>query len=132
MLKLTRKTEYALIALKHMLAEDPQRVVNTAEIARRYHIPKELLAKALQQMARHGFVEPVQGARGGYRVAPGLNQISLDEFLERMEGPLALVVCADDHECPIEDACCIQTPLTKLNATMRRFFAGIRLTEITS
>ncbi len=132
MLKLTRKTEYALIALKHMLSEAPQRVVNTAEIATLYRIPKELLAKALQQMARHGFVEPVQGARGGYRVSPRLTEISLDEFLECMEGPLALVVCVEDQDCPIEEACCIQTPLTKLNATMRRFFAQIPLTEITS
>ena len=51
MLKLTRKLEYALIALCHM--QDKGDVfISAKEIAEIYLIPQELLAKTLQQMSK--------------------------------------------------------------------------------
>ena len=51
MLKLTRKLEYALIALRHMQTKG-ELLSSTKEISDLYTIPQELLAKTLQQMAR--------------------------------------------------------------------------------
>ena len=39
MLKLTRKVEYALIALRHMQDKAPELVSSTKEIATQYNIP---------------------------------------------------------------------------------------------
>ena len=51
MLKITRKVEYALIALRHMQSKDPKGLTSAKEIATHYGVPKQLLAKTLQQMA---------------------------------------------------------------------------------
>ena len=51
MLKITRKVEYALIALRHMQQAPEHSVSSTTEIATQYGIHQHLLAKILQQMA---------------------------------------------------------------------------------
>jgi len=64
MLKLTRKLEYALIALRHM-QDKRDAFISAKEIADRYLIPRELLAKTLQQMAKLNYIKAAQGPKGG-------------------------------------------------------------------
>ena len=65
MLKLTRKLEYALIALSHI--NKKRDVYSSAkEISRQYMIPQELLAKTLQQMKQLNYIVALKGSKGGY------------------------------------------------------------------
>ena len=52
MLKITRKVEYALIALRHLQRIEDGQLSSTKEIADTYGIPQELLAKILQHLGR--------------------------------------------------------------------------------
>ena len=56
MLKLTRKSEYGLIALLHIDARQDGGLVTAKEIAETYQLPAELLGKVLQSLAREGLV----------------------------------------------------------------------------
>ena len=96
MLKLTRKVEYALIALRHMQAMKPEKLTSAKEIAEAYGLPQQLLAKTLQQMARDRIIEAVQGPSGGYRILSNLDKISLKDFFEKLEGPLGIMDCYFD------------------------------------
>ena len=51
MLKITRKVEYALIALRHFQSQEKDKLTSSKEMAETYGIPKELLAKILQKLA---------------------------------------------------------------------------------
>ena len=51
MLKLSKRTEYGLIAIRHIAAE-PVKITTAKEIADRYKIPYELLAKVMQKLAK--------------------------------------------------------------------------------
>ena len=77
MLNITRKVEYALIALRHMQSKNNTDLTSAKEIATKYGIPQQLLAKTLQQMARDGIIKAVQGPTGGYKIAANLKSISL-------------------------------------------------------
>ena len=51
MLRLTKKADYGLMALKY-LAEHPEAMsLSAKDIAEAYHIPQQLLAKILQRLA---------------------------------------------------------------------------------
>ena len=50
MLKLTKKTDYALMALHFMANQGEDIVANTRAISELYNIPLELLAKILQRL----------------------------------------------------------------------------------
>ena len=67
MLGLTKKTDYALIALSR-LAEDADAVVSAREIADRFDISLALLMNVLKQLSAAGLVRSVAVAR---RLRPG-------------------------------------------------------------
>lgn len=130
MLKLTRKTEYALIALRHLTETTGRGVASTRQIAERYHLPPTLLAKILQELARNGIVEPVQGSRGGYSVKANLSRISLTRFMETLEGPLGIMDCAHDSGCELLSLCNIRAPIRKINATLKTVFDKMSVSEV--
>lgn len=132
MLKLTRKVEYALIALRHMQRKQPDQISSTKEIANAYGIPQQLLAKTLQQLAREKIIEPVQGPSGGYRLKAPLEEINLKDFFEKLEGPLGLMDCYFDSGCIQIETCNIRSPIRKINDNLRDLFTSMTVKEITS
>ena len=69
MLKITRKVEYALIALRHFQNQEKDKLTSAKEMSKTYGIPQELLAKILQRLARENIVDAVKGPAGGYKLA---------------------------------------------------------------
>ena len=130
MLKLTRKLEYALIALRHMQMKGDI-LSTTKEIADMYTIPRELLAKTLQQMARLKYIDAVQGPKGGYYIDKVLAKINLTQFVEEMEGPLEMVECNINSDCIQLNTCNIRMPINKINQNIRSIFNKINITDIT-
>ena len=118
MLKLTRKVEYSLIALRHMQGKSADSISSTKEIATHYNIPLEILAKTLQHMAKEKIIEAINGPRGGYRIKAKLNNINLVEFFEKVEGPLGLSDCFYDASCMQIKHCNIRTPIQRINDNM--------------
>lgn len=131
MLKITRKVEYALIALRHMQAKELETVSSAKDISNQYGIPQQLLAKTLQHMGREGIIEAVHGPNGGYRIVADLDRISLKDFFEKLEGPLGMMDCYFDSECTQINACNIRTPIQRINDNMRNMFSQVTLQEIT-
>ena len=68
MLRLSKKADYALIAMRHLAASEPGSSSSAREIAESYAIPAELLAKVLQRLVRARLLVSVQGTRGGYKL----------------------------------------------------------------
>ena len=131
MLKLTRKLEYALIALRHMQMKKDD-LSSAKEIAIAYMIPYELLAKTLQQMARLDYIDAVKGVNGGYKLHESLDKINLTDFIEKMEGPIGMVDCIINTDCVQMGNCNIKVPINKINENIRSIFNSIRISDITS
>ena len=132
MLKLTRKVEYSLIALRHMQGKSIDAISSTKEIANQYNIPLEILAKTLQHMAKENIIEAINGPRGGDRIKAKLNKINLVEFFEKVEGPLGLSDCFYDTNCMQIDHCNIRTPIQRINNNMINMFRNMNVQDITN
>ncbi len=132
MLKLSKKSEYGIIALKHILNQPQDSVTSAKDIARLYQIPPEIMAKILQTLARKEIVRSSQGARGGYILGRNGDAISLSDIIEAIEGPLGLVDCAgsSDSSCAQLDSCNISDPLKVIQAQFRVFLSNISLASI--
>lgn len=134
MLRLTKKSEYGLIALKHMLNQPPGMVTKAKEVAQLYNIPAEVMAKILQRLVRGGFVQSSQGARGGYVLAKEAHTISLSEIVESIEGPVGIVECMADDECNCRqlENCNISDPFRVIQKQFKIFLSGISLADISN
>lgn len=142
MLKLSKKTDYALMALQYMATVQQEemnafnihRIVNTKEIAEEHLIPLELLAKVLQTLAKHEMIESQNGPKGGYVLAREPRNISISQVLEAIEGPLGIADCyheKDDHAaCEQMEHCNIRTPLLKVQESIMQLLSSMSIEDM--
>lgn len=133
MVRLSKKVEYGLIALRHMATRPAPEIVTAKEMADRYGIPYDLLAKVLQRLGKAGLVNSHQGVRGGYSLAKDPGQIPVSAIIHAIEGTAPVIAqCLSDgpHSCDVYDACTIKSPLTRVQANIERAFHEMTLSEI--
>lgn len=134
MLQLTRKTEYALIAIAQLARVGP-RVVSAREIAEEHMVPLPLLMNVLKKLNRAGVVNSMRGARGGYVLATRPEELTLADVIEAVEGPVHLTRCANLNEeggrvCGLESSCPIRRSLVRVHQRLHGFLRGVTVAEI--
>ena len=138
MLRLTKKADYGLMALKY-LAEQAALVsdthANTAQsakdIAEAYHIPPQLLAKILQTLAKSGLLVSHAGTNGGYALARAASDMTAFEVIRAIDGPLFITSCITIHgTCDLAGHCTIKEPLRKVNDSIKDLLSGIRISDL--
>ena len=131
MFKITRKLEYALIALRYIQGQSEGNVVSAKEISGVYRIPLQLLAKILQELTKHDILEAVQGAHGGYRLKKSLDEMNMTALIQILEGPIGIMDCSIDTKCVQLDICNIRKPINRVNDAIISMFDNLTLSEIT-
>jgi Rrf2 family protein len=115
MLRLSKKTDYALLALQYLASEGTSGIASARAIAERFDIPLELLAKILQQLARDGLVAAHKGLHGGYHLARPANAISIADVVQAVDGPITLTACSPvDERCEQFAVCTVRDPLWRV------------------
>jgi len=135
MLALTKKTDYALIALAH-LARRAGGVVSARELSHTSHVPLPILTNILKTLAQAGLVTSERGAAGGYALARAAKSITLHELISTIEGPFQLVQCASGTQtqqrepCELESCCTLRHPAHRVHDRMREFLESVTLAEL--
>ena len=115
MLRLSKKADYALIAMKHLALLSESGSSSAREIAGHYDIPVEVLAKVLQRLARRGLLASHQGTRGGYYLARPATAISVADVIQAIDGPIKVTACSDDEvDCDQYSKCTVRDPLWRI------------------
>ncbi len=115
MLRLSKKADYALIAMKHLALRGDRGSSSAREIAGSYDIPIELMAKVLQRLVRRGLLASQQGTRGGYQLSRPPLQISVADVIQAIEGPVTVTACStDDGQCDQFSKCNVRDPLYRV------------------
>jgi Rrf2 family protein len=150
MLRLTKKADYGLMALKYLAeqatggeageaaANSPAGHANglgasqsAKDIAEAYHIPPQLLAKILQTLARAGLLVSHAGTNGGYSLARSPMEITAFEVIRAIDGPLFITSCITIHgACDLAGHCTIKEPLRKVNESIKDLLSGIRISDL--
>lgn len=115
MFRLSKKADYALMALQYLASNGASGVVSARAIAERFDIPLELLAKILQQLAHQGLVAAHKGTHGGYQLARPALAISVADVAEAIDGPMTLTACSHvDVRCEQFATCTVRDPLWQI------------------
>ncbi len=133
MLSLTKKTDYAILALSHLASLEEREVINVREIATQFDLPAELLAKAMQSLARGGLVISHAGPSGGYSLARDPSEISVADVVLALEGPLRIASCFDEgglNPCVAIEKCTLREPIKRLQIRLFELLDGISLAEM--
>lgn len=131
MLKLSKKSDYGLIAVRHLARRHPPRACNTREIARTYGIPVELLAKILQRLVKNGLLVSQHGAEGGYALAKDPSAVTAFDVIRAIDGPLLITSCVTRHgECSQAPTCTVREPLTKINEIIAQALNSVTISSL--
>jgi Rrf2 family protein len=131
MLKLTKKADYALMAMKHLAERGEQRALSAKDVADAYSIPPEALAKILQRLAKAGLLHSQHGINGGYMLARAAHTISAFEVIQAIDGPLFITSCVTVRgECDQTDRCNIREPLRKVNESIEAVLRRIKISHM--
>src|SRR4029078_8196623 len=96
MLRLSKKADYALIAMKHLAQKHRADATCAREIAEQYDIPLELMAKVLHRPVRSRLLVSTQGTRGGYTLSRASSSISVADVIAAIDGPCTGTACTTD------------------------------------
>jgi len=131
MLRLSKKADYALIAMKHLAADAPHGAASAREIAERYDIPLELLAKVLQQLTRRGLLVSQMGIHGGYQLARPTAAISVADVIQAIDGPLEITACGPtDERCDQFSKCNVRDPLWRVKDRIISVLQTVSMAEM--
>ena len=133
MLRLSKKADYALMAMKHLALRSDRGSSSAREIAEQYDIPIELMAKVLQRLVRGGLLASHQGTHGGYQLARVPAQISVADVIQAIDGPVTVTACTtDDGRCDQYAKCNVRDPLWRVRERILTALGECTIAELAS
>jgi Rrf2 family protein len=133
MLRLGKKADYGLIALRHLALQRSRAACSAKEIAKTYGMPEELVAKILQRLAKIGLLASQHGTNGGYALARDPSEINAFEVIRALEGPLFITSCVTDRrECHQMTRCTVREPLRKVNDAIAKALREVTVSSLIS
>lgn len=131
MLRLTKKADYGLLAVK-FLAENPEAAsLSAKDISEAYHIPLQLLAKILQRLTKVGLLRSHAGMNGGYALSRDPREITAFEVIHAIDGPLFITSCITiSGSCDLNEICTIKEPLRRVNDSIADLLKSIRISDL--
>ena len=133
MLRLSKKADYALIAMNHLARrqDSPSASTSARDIAERYDIPIELMAKVLQRLVRTGLLVSTQGTRGGYTLSRPSVSISVADVIQAIDGPFTVTACSTDkHDCDQYSKCNVRGPLWQIRERIAVALGTVSLADM--
>ena len=156
MFRISRKADYAVLIMCQLALReedlwarsefaDAEHLppISAQEIATGGQLSRALTANLMKLLTRHGLLESVRGASGGYRLAKNPQDITLARILAAVEGPLALVECAahvtfdepepktiDSENCALTHCCPSRRAMRVVHQRIAHLFHDINLAEL--
>jgi len=132
---ITRRTTYALRALKHLAAHGGELTL-TARIAEQEGIPQRFLEAILRELARHGVLQVKRGRGGGYTLRRNPADLTVAQVIDIVDGHASQFTCLDPvrpmrcHECPGKSTCAAQVVLNQMGIASQRVLQNMTLADL--
>ena len=135
MLKINKKVEYALMALKFMADKAklnaPNNLTSAREICDEFNTPFDTTAKVMQLMNNQDILKSTKGIKGGYSLNKDLSKITFINLVNLIEGKVIGRVCVNDKgTCELFGKCNIIEPVELLNKKLNNFLETLTLAEL--
>jgi len=135
MLKLTKRSEYGLVALLHLTESRAAEFVSVREICDSHPLPRRLVAEVLKDLHAAGLVSSRRGVLGGYSLALSAETITLGDVVGALEGKPTMTECElvgtwANGGTDVEAYCPIKNPLERLRTGIWNLLAETTLQDL--
>ncbi|MSQ82224.1 MAG: Rrf2 family transcriptional regulator [Myxococcales bacterium] len=131
MIRLSRKSDYGLVALKALRALQPGDAMSARELSLQLDLPTDMTPKVLAKLAQAGLIESLMGKTGGYRLARLAEDISVAEVVRVLDGEPGLAPCREGIlECHRIETCDIKHPLDNLHREVMLVLSRMSIAQL--
>ncbi len=131
MLKLTKKADYGLIAMRQLAQHAESGSYSAKNLADICGLPEEVLAKILQRLTKAGLLISQYGTNGGYTLARDPRKISAFEVIRAIDGPLFMTSCSTtQNDCDQSPRCTVREPLRKVSRSIEEVLSRLTIWEM--
>ena len=125
-------SDAAAIAMHGMivLAAAPGRLRSTASLATELQVSEAHLAKVMQRLAAGGYVRAQRGPKGGFALARELEDVTMLEILEFVQGPIGRADCLLKLPTCATQECPFRAILDGTNELVRQELGNVRLANV--
>lgn len=132
MIKLSKLSDYAVVVLSQLAAEDG-RLVSAVELSSITTIPEPTVSKVLKLLSKQDIITSVRGAKGGYALSRAPADITVAELIEALEGPILITSCADhqvEADCTIAGICPMHGKWSRVNRVVKEALGTLVLADL--
>lgn len=128
-MRLTSLADYAVVMMAAAARHPAETRLTAAALAEETGVPLPTAQKLISKLAAAGLVASARGAGGGFRLERPAHEISLADIVEAVEGPIAMVTCADEahNDCALDGACRVKPHLVAVNGAFRGALQSVSL-----
>ncbi|MDD0852274.1 Rrf2 family transcriptional regulator [Halobacteriovorax sp. GB3] len=131
MLKVNKKIEYALMALKFIATREDGKLTSAREICDKFHTPFDTTAKVMQTMNSNEILTSVKGIKGGYSLNKDLETVTFMDLVRMIEGKESQSICQSKSGlCEFLGTCNISAPMQKLYEKVNGYLEELTLKEL--
>ena len=133
MLKVTRLADYA-VSIIYAFSGSEKEILSSQDIVEKTKLHKATVNKLLAKLVKKNFLEPFRGTKGGYRLKKGLDNISIRELIEAIEGPVLLTDCLNKNanNCNLFNVCNTKNIWNFVNIEINNTLENIKIKDIKS
>ena len=129
-MRLTTKGRFAVTAMIDLAQRQANGPVTLAGISERQKISLSYLEQLVGKLRRHKIVASVRGPGGGYRLARGMNEVTVADIIAAVDEPLDATNCGGRENCHDEQRCMTHDLWTNLNKRMHEYLASVSLFDL--
>jgi len=130
-MKLSTKGRYGTRAMLDLAMYQDGGPVNLKEVAERQGISRRYLEHLMARLASSGLVRSVRGRSGGFVLTRPPSEITVEEVVEALEGPINVADCGSDPSvCPRVSACVTQEIWNEVSQTIAHYLSQITLEDL--
>ena len=132
-MRLTHLADYAVVMMTAAARREPCARLSATELAAETGVPLPTAQKLMGKLAAAGLLTSARGLGGGFALARSIEDISLAEIVEAVEGPIAMTQCSNSDEasdCALDAHCRVKPHMGVVGARVRGALHAVTLQEL--
>lgn len=136
MFRISKLADYAVTLLAELASGDDV-LTTSVSLAARTGLPEPTVAKVIKQLAKGGILDTQRGAKGGYKLARPLSEVTVTDIITLFDGPIALTSCVDEDisniagsSCRVGQFCRMRGRWQKVSNALRQTFDNMSIADI--
>ncbi len=132
MIRLSRLTDYAVVIVAQM-ATDLKRRHTVPSLSEETGVPEPTVSKIMKKLSKTDMVISYRGVQGGYALTKPASEISMNELITTMDGPILIVDCVGGRkskDCAAQKKCPIRGNWDEVNNALVNALESIKLSDM--